>query len=106
VIHFFYYLFIYGEMGLTSGLHTCKAGALPLEPQLQPILFWLFFGDEVLTYYLPGLALNCSPPNHSASKVASIKVISHWCPAVLYLFKNTKISQAQWFMLLMRQRSG
>jgi hypothetical protein len=27
--------------GMNSWLHVCKAGALPLEPQLQPI-----FGDE------------------------------------------------------------
>jgi hypothetical protein len=27
---------------LNSGLHTCKAAALLLEPHLQPILLWLF----------------------------------------------------------------
>jgi hypothetical protein len=31
------------RLGLNSGLCTCKAGALPLEPHLQSILLWLFW---------------------------------------------------------------
>jgi hypothetical protein len=35
-------------VGLVNELmaHVCKAGTLPLEPHLQPILLWLF-GDQV-----------------------------------------------------------
>jgi hypothetical protein len=33
-----YHYFSLPDYGLNSGLHTCKAGALPLEPQLQFIL--------------------------------------------------------------------
>jgi hypothetical protein len=28
---------------LNSGVHTCKADAVPLEPHLQSILLWLFW---------------------------------------------------------------
>jgi hypothetical protein len=35
----FFFSFFYF---LNSGLHACKAGALPLEPHLQSILPWLF----------------------------------------------------------------
>jgi hypothetical protein len=34
---------------------------LPLEPHLQPILFWLFWRWSLSTY-LPGLALKLDPP--------------------------------------------
>jgi hypothetical protein len=30
--------FFLWDWGFNSGLHTCKAGAVPLEPHLQPIL--------------------------------------------------------------------
>jgi hypothetical protein len=36
---YFIYLFIFGG---NSGLHTCKTGALPLEPHFQSILLWIF----------------------------------------------------------------
>jgi hypothetical protein len=45
---------------LNSGLHTCKAGALLLEPCLQSILFWLFWRWG-LKNYLSGLASNLRP---------------------------------------------
>jgi hypothetical protein len=38
-----YYLFFWWDWYLNSGLHDCKAGALPLEPHLQSILLWLFW---------------------------------------------------------------
>jgi hypothetical protein len=40
-----FFFFLMG-CGLNSGLHTCRAGALPLEPHIQSILLWLF-GDRV-----------------------------------------------------------
>jgi hypothetical protein len=55
-----FYLF-FGGLGLKSGLCTCKAGALPLEPHLQTILLWLFcrwgWSHEF------GLAFNHDPPD-------------------------------------------
>jgi hypothetical protein len=36
------------DWGLNLGLCSCNAGTLPLEPDLQSILLWLFFGDGVL----------------------------------------------------------
>jgi hypothetical protein len=49
---------------LNSGLHTYKAGTLPLEP--YPSLFHSgYFGDGGLMNYLPGLASNHDPPNLS-----------------------------------------
>jgi hypothetical protein len=43
-------------MGLNSGLHTCKAATLTLEPHLQSILLWLFlrWGSHEL-FVLAGL---------------------------------------------------
>jgi hypothetical protein len=39
-----YYIIILGwDWGLHSGLLTCKAGALMLEPLLQSILLWFFW---------------------------------------------------------------
>jgi hypothetical protein len=36
-------IFFWQDWGLNWGLHTCKAGALPLQPCLQSILLWLFW---------------------------------------------------------------
>jgi hypothetical protein len=38
-----------------------KQATVLLEPHLQYILLWLFFGDGGLKNYLPGLALNPYP---------------------------------------------
>jgi hypothetical protein len=40
-----------------SGLHTCKAGALPLEPYFQSILLWLFWDVVSQTICSAGLYL-------------------------------------------------
>jgi hypothetical protein len=37
------YLLFFVELVFESGLHTCKAGALLLELNLQYILLWLFW---------------------------------------------------------------
>jgi hypothetical protein len=50
------------DQGLNSGLCTCKASVLLLEPHLQSILLWLF-GRWGLKKYLPRLALNSNPPD-------------------------------------------
>jgi hypothetical protein len=76
-IHLFIYvLVVFG--GLNSGLHACKAGTLLLEPHLQFILLWIFWG---LANYLPRVASNSDPPNLnlpiSTSQVASITCMSH-----------------------------
>jgi hypothetical protein len=38
-----------GDWGLNSGLCTCKAGAVPLEPHLQSVLLWFL---EMRSYEL------------------------------------------------------
>jgi hypothetical protein len=52
------------DWGLNSWLHSCKAGALQLEPHLQSILLWLFWSFSLMNS-LPWLALNHDPPNLS-----------------------------------------
>jgi hypothetical protein len=47
------------ELGLDSGLHTCKAGTLLLEPHLQFILLWLVWKWSLAD--VAGLTLNCDP---------------------------------------------
>jgi hypothetical protein len=42
------------DQGLNSGLCTCKAGTVLLEPHLQPISFWLFWRWG-LANYLPAV---------------------------------------------------
>jgi hypothetical protein len=37
------FFFWWGDLGLNSGLCTCKAGTLPLERHLQSIFLWLFW---------------------------------------------------------------
>jgi hypothetical protein len=51
---------------LNSGLCTCKAGALPLDPYLKSTMLWLFcrWGVE---NYLPGMVSNLDPLNLSLS---------------------------------------
>jgi hypothetical protein len=40
---FFSVVCFWWDLGLHSGLYTCKAGTLLLEPHFQPISFWLFW---------------------------------------------------------------
>jgi hypothetical protein len=56
---FFFFLW---NWSLNSGLCTCKAGALPLEPHLQSILLCLFWRWG-LANFLSSLASNHYPPN-------------------------------------------
>jgi hypothetical protein len=42
-----YFFFLVG-LGFEPWLQAFKAGILSLEPHLQSILLWLFFGDGVL----------------------------------------------------------
>jgi hypothetical protein len=56
--------------GYDAGLHVCKAGALPFEPHLQPILLWLFWRWGLVNY-LPGWPPTVILPI-SASQVARI----------------------------------
>jgi hypothetical protein len=53
------------DWDLNAGFCTCKAGALPLEPHLQSILFCLFWRWGGLSNYFPGRALNLDPPDLS-----------------------------------------
>jgi hypothetical protein len=43
LFYFYLFIFFWWDWGLNSRLHTCKAGSLPLEPNLQSILLWLFW---------------------------------------------------------------
>jgi hypothetical protein len=52
-------LCVWGDQGLNSGLHACKVGILPPEPNFQSILLWLFWSWGLMIY-LPGLASNCN----------------------------------------------
>jgi hypothetical protein len=56
IFHFFFGFLVYFLMGLglNSGLHAFKAGALPLELHVQFILLWLFW-KWGLENYLPWL---------------------------------------------------
>jgi hypothetical protein len=65
--HLYYHLFFFfwWDWDLNSGFFTCKAGALLLESHIQSILLSLVWRWGSLTNYLPGLALNLSPPNLS-----------------------------------------
>jgi hypothetical protein len=36
-------IFFLVGLGLNSGLHTCKAGTVPLKPHLHSVLLWLFW---------------------------------------------------------------
>jgi hypothetical protein len=73
------FFFLVG-LGLNSGLHTCKVGALMLETHIQYILLWLFWRWGVSQTTCPGwpwtLILLIS-----ASQVARITGVSHQCLA-------------------------
>jgi hypothetical protein len=53
-------------------------------------LLWLF-QKWSLMYYLPGLASNLDPPI-SASQIARITGMSHWCPAEALHLKYKRTS--------------
>jgi hypothetical protein len=72
------FFFLDETRGLNSGLHTCKAGTLPLEPHLQSMLLWLFWRQGLMNY-LPGLAWNHDPPNLT-SQAARITYVNHPVP--------------------------
>jgi hypothetical protein len=61
-------------LGLKSGLQTCKAGALSLEPHLQSILLWLLWSkgleNDLLRLWTSILPI-------SAFQVAMITSVSH-----------------------------
>jgi hypothetical protein len=57
-------IFFLRDWNLNSQHHTCKAGALPLEPHLQSSLLWLFWRQSLMIY-LRGLTSNLDPPDLS-----------------------------------------
>jgi hypothetical protein len=87
------FLFCFGFLwywSLTSGLYTCKAGNLLLEPHLQSILRWLFWRWGLLNY-LPRLAwLGTLILQISASQVARITGVSQTgaCLNICILMKH------------------
>jgi hypothetical protein len=82
---------------LNSGLHTYKAGALPLELPLQSILLWLFWR------WLSWTLCWSWPPTMtlwiSASQVARITGVSHWSPGRTHLWCQ-KTSPTPFLILL------
>jgi hypothetical protein len=72
-------------VGLGFDLTARKAGALPLEPHLQSILFWLFWRWGVSRTICPGWPQTMILPI-SASQVARITSVSHWRPAYFYFY--------------------
>jgi hypothetical protein len=82
-------LFFGWYWGLNSGLHTCKAGALP--PHLQFILLG-YFGDGGFTNYLPGLVSLTLPI--LASKIVRITGVSHhaWISPIQLLMDTLVVS--------------
>jgi hypothetical protein len=71
------FFFFWWEWGLNSGIHACKAGALPLKSHIQFILLRLFWRWGGLSNYLPRLALNREILQISASQVPGITGVSH-----------------------------
>jgi hypothetical protein len=57
-------LLLWWDWGSKSGLPTCKAGSVPLEPLSQSILLWLFW-RRGLEHYLLGLTSNLNSPHFS-----------------------------------------
>jgi hypothetical protein len=74
----------YWNLGLNSGLHACRAGALLHEPYLQSIFLWLF-GDGIswaisLGWLWTAILLI------SAFQVATITDVNHWRQAASCCF--------------------
>jgi hypothetical protein len=89
---FFLFFFSLWDWSLNSGLPVSKAGALPLEPYLQSILFWLFWrwGGGLLNYF-PQFGLWTKILLISTSQVARITGMSHWHPALRFpSYKDTR----------------
>jgi hypothetical protein len=85
----FFFFFFWWNWSLNSGLCTCKAGALPFQPQLQSILLWLSWRWSLKLF--ARLASNHDPFDLSL-QVAKIIPVSHWCLAHLAFlnFRNQK----------------
>jgi hypothetical protein len=91
-VSWYFSFFCVCEMGLDSGLHTCKAGILSLEPHLQYILLMLFW-IWGLTKYFPGWPGPMILPI-SVTHVARITGLSHQCQALLISFSyNSLLAQ-------------
>jgi hypothetical protein len=85
-------LFFHETGGLNSGLCTCKAGTLPLEPRLHSILLWLFWtwGSHEL-FSQAGLQSQSSW-FQSPSQVARIIEVSHQHPTKLDFWDGVFLS--------------
>jgi hypothetical protein len=66
------------DWDFNSGLHSCKAGALPLEPYFQVHFALVSFGDRVSQTICPGWP-QTSYLQISASQVARITGLRHQC---------------------------
>jgi hypothetical protein len=60
---------------LNSGLHTCKAITLPLEPHHQTFLLWLF-GDSALIFAHANL--DCNPSIFMLLYISGITGMLHY----------------------------
>jgi hypothetical protein len=93
ILYFMYYIninfkFFLWNWSLISGLCTCKADALLLEPHLQSILFWFFW-----RWRSHKLSICLGWPWNlilliSASQGFRITGINHWCLATYFLLKD------------------
>jgi hypothetical protein len=76
--------FFWWDWGLNSGPCTCKSGAILLEPYLETILLWCL-GEGVFQIICLGWFWSSILPI-SASQVARITGVSHWCLAGKWYF--------------------
>jgi hypothetical protein len=78
--HKIYHQPFWWDLCLNSGLCTCKADSLPIEPNLQSILLWLFLkigsGEQ---FVWAGL-------EPQSSQAAMITGVNHWCPTTINHF--------------------
>jgi hypothetical protein len=88
----FSFLFLLWDWGLNSGLHTCRADTLTLEPNFQFILVWLFWNGILWTISpgWPWTVTHLIP----AFQVSRITGMSHQ-----YLAQDTDISEGPFFCL-------
>jgi hypothetical protein len=88
--------FFWWNWGLNSGLCTCKAWALPLEPCFQSTSFWLFWRWGLLNY-LPWLTSNLDSAILMMSRMTHL---SHWCLAKMAIFKVMSLEWGSRFLAL------